>query len=233
VVLVQEAIGVPSFAQVEVRMRYDPAEGHWFGKDRRWWTLAFTVHHLSLCHLLFGPPETVFAVTGRDPGQHGVSHEGYGHLILTYASGLRVVVLSTGTYYGTRPRPHRCEELWVQGASGIVDWTPQGGLEISRTPIDGQGATRVNVPVARPGVWFPDAFGLAMAHFQQALDAGATPICSVADNLYVMAVIEAAYLSGSRNETVRVPEVMGARWHPDYGPGWSRGFTEWVPPEPA
>ena len=72
-----------------------------------------------------------------------------------------------------------------------------------------------------------------MAHFRQALAAGQEPLCSVQDNLAVMAVVEATYRSGAEHRAVDVEEVMGARYPVGYGPGYTHGFSGWQPPVPV
>ncbi len=224
-----EAVGRPDFAQVTVQYVFDLPDHPWFGKDDRWWTGALTVHHFGLLQLLFGPPETVYAVTGRDESQPGITVDGFGHLLLRYPGGMAAAVTSTGTYYGTDPVPHGNEKLWVQGSEGIVDWRPEGGLSISRRR--GLEFEITQVEWNRERRWFPDAFGLTMVHFRQALAAGRTPLCAVTDNLYVMALIEAAYRSSTENRVVPLAEIMGERWDSHYGTGWSHGFCDWAAPE--
>lgn len=224
----QRTVGEPSFAQITVQYVFDLGHHPWFGKDERWWTGALTVHHLGLLQLLFGPPATVYAVTGRDVNQPGVSADGFGHMLLRYPSGLTVAITSTGTYYGVNPVPHGNEQLWIQGPDGIADWRPEGGLDISRRGPSGIEHAHVE---GAAGTWFPDAFGLTMAHFRQALAEGREPLSSVQDNLYVMAVIEAAYISSEENMVVSLEQIMGERYDPEYGTGWSHGFGEWIPPQ--
>jgi predicted dehydrogenase len=130
--LVDRVVGEPTYAQVQMQYLFDTADHPWFGRDHRWWTVGLTVHHLGLLQLLFGPPVTVFAMTGHDRSQPGVDHDGYGHICLSYLGGLDVVIVSTGTYYGTEQIPHGSEAIWVQGPSGLVDWSPSGTLTLSR-----------------------------------------------------------------------------------------------------
>ncbi len=230
----QQILGQPFLAHMELRYCFDCLPDHWFGKDERWWTPGLTVHHLGLLQLLFGPPERVYAVVGRDPAQPGVPHDGFGHLTLSYPSGLLVMLLSTGTYYGVHPKRHGAEELWVQGPKGIVDWQPSEGFTITlREDLDRpEEAERARL-VPTPGSWFPDAFGLGMHHLQQALQAGVEPLCSVQDNLYVMAVIEASYRSAATQAPVVLPSIMGDRYVREYGPGWLHGYRTWAQPEPV
>jgi len=223
----ERVVGEPAFAQVTVQYLFDTDYHPWFGKDDRWWTGALTVHHFGLLQQLFGPPETVYAVTGRDVNQPGVTVDGYGHLMLRYPNGLAVAITSTGTYYGVNPVPHGNESLWVQGPDGVVDWRPEGGLDISKRGAE--SIERVHRESGE-GKWFPDAFGLTMAHFRSALAAGREPLSSVQDNLYVMALIEAAYRSSAEDRAVPLQEIMGDRYDPAYGTGWSHGFGEWQPP---
>lgn len=230
-IMKDRAVGEPQFAQVSVQYRFDLDPGHWFGKDDRWWTGALTVHHFGFLQLLLGPPETVYAVTGFDPSQPGVTSDGFGHLLLRYPTGASVAVTSTGTYYGTEPSPHGNEKLWIQGPDGVADWRPQGRLELSRRGADDIERTVVEWP--ETATWFPDAFGLTMSHLRQSLEAGKTPFCAIDDNLYVMAVIEAAYLSSAENRVVPLVEIMGDRYNPAYGTGWSHGFSDWRPAEPT
>ena len=64
-------VGEPSYAQLHRQYQFDTDYHPWFGKDERWWTAGLSVHHLGLLQLLFGPPETVYALTGprrRQPG---------------------------------------------------------------------------------------------------------------------------------------------------------------------
>ncbi len=224
----ERVVGEPAFAQVTVQYLFDTDYHPWFGKDDRWWTGALTVHHFGLLQLLFGPPETVYAVTGRDVSQPGVTVDGYGHLMLRYPSGLAVAITSTGTYYGVHPVPHGNESLWVQGPEGVVDWRPEGGLDISKRGAE--SIERERREWSSDGKWFPDAFGLTMAHFRAALAAGREPLSSVQDNLYVMAVIEGAYRSSAENRVVPLEEIMGDRYDGAYGTGWSHGFGSWEPP---
>lgn len=233
VLLRDEAVGAPSYAQILMQYQFDTGYHAWFGRDERWWTVGLTVHHLGLLQLLFGPPQRVYAQTGSDPKQPGVPTDGYGHLAMTYPSGLQVMLISTGTYYGTEPVRHGNEAVWIQGADGIVDWRPEGDVHLSRRIEGGSDVERRTISTPSPGTWFPHAFGLTMAHLRQALDRGRVPLCSVQDNLHVMAVIEAVYRSGAEGRAVELEEVMGDRYDPAYGTGWSHGFSDWEPPLPT
>jgi predicted dehydrogenase len=224
-------VGEPEYAQLLCQYQFDTDYHPWFGKDDRWWTAGLSVHHLGLLQLLFGPPSTVFALTGHDVAQPGVTVDGWGHIAMRYASGLQLMLVSTGTYYGTEQVRHGNEAVWLQGPDGLIDWRPEGDVVVSTRTAD--GIVRRSIEPHTRGTWFPHAFGLTMAHFRQALAAGRAPLCSVQDNLNVMAVIEAAYRSGADRRAVSLEEIMGDRYEQDYGPGYLRGFKDWAPPLPS
>jgi predicted dehydrogenase len=227
---VRKAVGQPTFAQIRTEAKFDTDRHHWYGREERWWTVAVSVHHLALFHHLFGPPMNVFALIGNEPGQPGVTGgDGYGHLSLTYADGMQALLVLSGTYYGTQQVKHGFEHMWVQGHDGLLDWTPDQEIVVSaRRPGDRRNIDRQTIPAVMPGDWFPNGFGLVMLHFQHALKQHTAPWCSIADNLYVMAVIEAAYRSKAERRVVGLAEIMGARFDPDYGPGCLRGMSDWV-----
>lgn len=225
-----KAIGDPFYAQLLCQYRFDTDYHPWFGKDERWWTAGLSIHHLGLLQLLFGPPETVYALVGGDPTQPGVTADGWGHIALRYPNGMQLTLVSTGTYYGTEEVRHGNEAVWIQGPDGLIDWRPEGDVVVSTRA--GEGVERRSIPPHTRGTWFPHAFGLTMAHLRQALEAGRTPLVSVQDNLGAMAVLEAVYRSGAEGRVVPIAEIMGDRYDPAYGPGYLHGFREWQPPQP-
>lgn len=226
----ERVLGEPFYAEMQLRLWFDTPAQHWFGKDERWWTIGCTVHHLAVIHQVLGPPETVYAVTGADPKQPGVPHDGYGHMLLRYANGLSVAVLSTGAYYGHHPVNWPAERSYVQGPDGIIDWHAEQPYTLTKRTTTEPGGERSDRVEPLEGTWFNDAFGLAMDHFQYCLRQRVTPLCSVADNLYVMAICEAVHRSNTENRVVELREIMGTRYDPTYGPGWRHGAADWPRP---
>jgi predicted dehydrogenase len=55
-------------------------------------------------------------------------------------------------------------------------------------------------------VWFPDAFVGTMAQLLVAVETGTEPEISGHDNLYTMALIEAAYCSAAEGRAVELAE---------------------------
>ena len=56
-------------------------------------------------------------------------------------------------------------------------------------------------------MWFPHAFIGVMEQLQYAVETGAAPALTVADNVKTMALVEAAYRSSAEKRTVRLAEV--------------------------
>ena len=147
-------VGEPSYAQLLCQYQFDTDYHPWFGKDDRWWTAGLSVHHLGLLQLLFGPPESVYALTGprrRQPGRDG-RRLGPSRAALPVRVCSSMLV-STGTYYGTEEVRHGNEALWVQGPTGLVDWRPEGDVVVStrsavrhRTALDPPAHPRILVP---------------------------------------------------------------------------------------
>jgi predicted dehydrogenase len=193
-------------------------------KDKRWWLIDVGIHELAIVHHFFGPPETVYATAGRDPHQQGVDEgsDGFVHAILRYKNGASIVVNQSGAYLGPEDRAFAVE---CHGDFGTVSISPgKHAIWSARSGERMEDAVGLR--------WFPEAFGLSMAHFQWCLEKGRTPFANAADNLFVMAVVEACYHSVDTGLPVRVADIMGGRWIADYGPGFLRGAPEWVPPTP-
>jgi len=234
--LEDNAIGRPYLGYVVEQSCFDVAPDHWFGKGDRWWITNLTIHPLSVLHLLLGPPQSVDAVTGRDPSQPGVEAEGFVQMLLrypveTFGGPLSVNVASSGAYYG---KAWQTISPIVQGDRGVINIERGKGWHLNQRQrwLDDKPESGPQFHEA-PCRWFPDAFGRVMSHFQQAIEAGRPPLCSASDNLYVMAVAEVAHRAADEGRIVPLKEIMGDRYDPAYGPGWRRGFSTWQPKPPV
>lgn len=229
-VCVERTVGSPFYAQMRTEAKFDTDRHPWYGKDQRWWTGAVGVHHLALAHHLFGPPESVYGLVGHEPGQPGVTGEdGYGHIALKYSDGMQALLVLSGTYYGSNPVPHGSEHIWVQGSQGALECQPDSDLTLCvRRNGERRVVDRESLPRLVEGDWFPYGFGLAMRHFRDALAAGTDPWCSIQDNLFVVAAVEAVYRSAAQGAEVRLESVMGDRWDASWGPGSSRTMPTWA-----
>jgi predicted dehydrogenase len=193
-------IGTPYYCQIENRAWVDVSGHPWFGKDERWVTSDMAVHHFALVHHWFGEWESVYAIIGRDPSQTGVKGDNFGVVLIRFKNGVQACIINNWAYRGNRPRPHSREEIVIQGDKGCITGDSE---EICIVTVD---------PPARifpqfQGKWFPDAFANAMCHFIDALEAGKPFWCSGRDNLNVVAIIEAAYISVKERREVRRDEL--------------------------
>lgn len=225
-ILFQNSLGRLLSGTVTHLSDFNPGDHPWYGKGSRWWLSDMAVHELAIVHHLLGVPEVVFAVSGRDAAQTGVQGDGFFHLILRYASGPTVLVQENGAYYGKGEHRIALEFHGEKGWAGIV---PGKYSTISRRSPD---AGPSHEQILTPYRWFPEAFGLAMHHFQFALKTGQKPLCSAASNLQLIAIIEAAYRSAETGAAVRIDSIVGNRAGQLQGPGGLSGPTDWIPPVP-
>jgi predicted dehydrogenase len=196
-------LGRPYYFQIENRAWVDTSEHPWFGKAERFITSDMAIHHFALARHWFGEVRSVYAMLGRDPSQTGMRGDNLSVVSLQFERGVQGLILNNWTYRGDRRRAHPHEEIVIQGDRGCV--TGDTG-ELRITTLD--PTPRTIVP-QYSGAWFPDAFGLSMAHFIDALDTGRPFLCSGRDNLNTLALVEAAYLSAAESRAVQLAEVLG------------------------
>jgi predicted dehydrogenase len=194
------SIGSPYYCQIENRNWFDLSGHSWFGKSPRWITSDMGVHHYALLHHWFGRAESVFALMRRDPTQTGIVGENVSMLAIRYKNGVEAVVINNWAYRGDAVKPHSVEEVVVQGDGGTLTAT---SVSVEVVAKDGSKESH-----ALTEQWFPDAFGYAMAHFVDALDAGKPFWCEGRDNLNVIALIEAAYRSVADRRVVALDEIV-------------------------
>jgi predicted dehydrogenase len=192
-------IGTPYYCQIENRAWFDVSDHPWYGKDERWITSDMAVHHFALVHHWFGPWESVYALMGRDPSQEKVRGENWSVVSIRFANGVQACIINNWAYRGHGPRAHNREEVVVQGDRGCITVS---GEEVGI--VTAEPPARI-FPVFQ-GKWFPDAFGNAMTHFIDALEANRPFLCDGRDNLNVVALIEGAYLSVRERREVRREE---------------------------
>jgi predicted dehydrogenase len=169
--------------------------------------LNMSVHHLDVFRHLFGDPVRVQASARSDPGLDFDHQDGIAIYVLEYADGLRAVGIDN------------CFSTVDQG----VDWRVDGTAGVAKGRF---GWTEL--PQSRPSTidfytqlvpgywfqprwtecWFPDAFEGPMRELMYAVETGGEPMCSGADNLKTMALVEAAYRSLSEKRVVDVEEVL-------------------------
>ena len=192
-------IGEPYYVQIENRAWADLSAHPWFGKSERWVHSDMAIHHFALVRHWFGDARSVTSLLTKDRSQAGVTGETGSTTMIRFESGVSGLVINNWSYRGPRSRPHPNEEIVIQGNRGTIT------ADAHEVVVVGVDVER-RVPVE--GTWFPDAFGSAMAHFIDALDAGTPFLCSGRDNLKAVALIEAGYRSAAEGREVAVAEVL-------------------------
>jgi predicted dehydrogenase len=195
-----ECMGKLYYCQIENRAWVNPGPERWYGKDKRWVHADMAIHHFALIRHWFGEVESVYAILAKDGSQQYVNGDTVGAVSVRFKSGMLALVINNWCYRGNRPRPHSSEEVIVQGERGSITCTAQ---EVHVKLADGR-ELRPEVK----GRWFPDAFGIAMAHFIDALDSGRPFLCDARDNLRSVAMIEATYISAAENRPVFLDEIL-------------------------
>ncbi len=199
----EKYIGKPYWFQIENVNWFDPSAHGWYGKAERWVTSDMAIHHFALARHWFGEWESVYALMAHDEAQKNVQGDTLSTLLIRFRSGVQGLILNNWCYRGHRPRPHSTEEITIQGTRGCISGDSK---EICVTTM----APPSKIYPTFRGDWFPDAFGHAMAHFVDALDAGKPFLCEGRDNLNAVAMIEAAYLSVKEQRAVRREELISS-----------------------
>jgi predicted dehydrogenase len=206
-------LGTPVLATVEMR-----AIPHWMDWQERqgWVTLRImSIHHLDCLRSWFGDPRRIFTATRPDPrtGTRFAHTDGICTSVLEYDSGLLCTTLedvwagparegaeadsfvrfrvegTRGMALGTIGWP-----AWPVHTPSTLDWTTTNG-----------GWHRPRWPEA----WFPDAFVGPMAELLRDLEGTAPATCTGADNLFTMALVDAAYRSAREHRAVDPREIIG------------------------
>ena len=99
----------------------------------------------------------------------------------------------------------------VEGDRGLARGTIGWPDYPNRTPSTMDFTTTDTAEWLRPrwdSVWFPDAFIGPMADLLCAIEQNRPPLCSAADNLHTMALVDAAYLSADQHRAVSPREII-------------------------
>lgn len=195
-----EYMGKLYYCQIENRAWVNPGPDGWYAKDKRWVHADMAIHHFALVRHWFGEVESVYAILGKDNSQQYVAGDTVGVVSVRFKSGMQAVIINNWSYRGNKPLPHSSEEVVVQGEKGCITCNAQ---EVHIKLANGEEQT----PEVK-GAWFPDAFGNAMAHFIEALEAGKPFYCDARDNLKSVAMIEATYTSAAENRVVFLDEFI-------------------------
>ncbi|MEZ6062229.1 MAG: Gfo/Idh/MocA family oxidoreductase [Planctomycetaceae bacterium] len=207
-------LGEPVLATIDMR-----AIPHWMPWQQRqgWVTLRImSIHHLDTFRYWFGNPDRIFASVRPDPRTSKLfdHSDGIALSILDYDSGLRAS--SWDDVWAGPAREGAASDIgirWrVEGtegmAAGTIGWPGYPArvpstVKFTRT-MDGE---RWHEPKWQEA-WFPDAFIGPMADLLISLETGGAPMCSGRDNLWTMALVDAAYRSVQEHRAVSPAEIV-------------------------
>ena len=210
----QNALGEPVLATIDMR-----AIPHWMPWQQRqgWLTCRImSIHHLDTMRYWFGTPERIYASFRTDPRTVAAfAHtDGICLYILEYKSGLRCSIIDD---VWTGPSREGAGEAlgvhWrVEGNSGLA----HGTIGWPRYPKH-EPSTLNWSTIADSGnwhqprwdsAWFPDAFVGPMGELLCALEQEREPTISGHDNLFTMALVDAAYRSHAEHRAISLNEVL-------------------------
>jgi predicted dehydrogenase len=197
-----QVLGRPYYFQIENQSWVDFSSHPWFAKGERFITCDMAIHHFALVRHWFGEVATVYAMTGRDASQAGMTGENLSVVALRFESGLQGLIVNNWTYRGDRRRQHPTEEIVIQGDRGCIS----GDTDEFRVTCT-EPTPRTIIP-QYSGTWFPDAFGHTMAHYMDALESGQPFWCSGRDNLRTVAIVEGAYRSAAEGRVVGMADLQ-------------------------
>jgi len=178
-----------------------------------WVTLRImSIHHIDCLRYWFGDPEGIYCSTRTDPRTKFPHTDGICTYILEYKNGLRCVVIDD---IWTGPAKEGCPAdigiQWrIEGMKGLaigdIGWCKDPYTSPSTIRYASKGDKAFHEPKWTES-WFPDAFAGTMGQLLIALETGKEPAISGRDNLKTMALVDAAYLSAERFQSVTVDEV--------------------------
>lgn len=207
-VLDSGAIGAPFWGRVSFRSGFDVFSGQpYLAKGKRFIIEDLGIHSLDIARFLFGDATRMTARTRRiNPA---IAGEDVATMLLDHEGGLTSIVdVSYATRLPEEPFPETFVE--IDGDRGTL----RLGKDY-RLTVHGPDGTRQDTVAptllpwaSRPWHNIQESVALIQKHWIERLAAGREPDTSGRDNLKTFALVEAAYLSAERGETVSLGELL-------------------------
>lgn len=203
-------LGEPVLATIEMR-----AIPHWqdfLHKYDHIEILNMGIHHIDAFRYLFGDPESVTAVSRRDPRTAFNHIDGISQYTFQYQNELMATSLDDVWAWPGEGAEQDIYIKWrVEGLDGMAQGTLGWPSYPERTPSTLEFTTKQSPNQwYRPTwdkVWFPDAFQGTMAQLLVALENNCEPEIGGSDNLKTMALVDACYKSIAERRTVAFKEL--------------------------
>ncbi|MEB3047461.1 Gfo/Idh/MocA family protein [Rhizobium mulingense] len=202
------AIGTPFWGRFSFRSGYDVFSGQpYLAEGERFIIEDLGIHTLDIARYLLGDVSSLTARAKRvNPGIKG---EDVATILLDHENGATSVVdVSYATKLSKEPFPETLIEL--DGSEGTIRLCQGYGLEIT----NGKGTTVMDVSpkllswASRPWHNIQESVYAIEQHWVGQLRRGAEHSTSGADNLKTFALVEAAYDSAARGQTIDVRAML-------------------------
>lgn len=207
-VLASGAIGVPFWGRISFRSGFDVFSGQpYLAKGKRFIIEDLGIHSLDIARFLFGDASRMTARTARiNPA---IAGEDVATMLLDHDNGITSIVdVSYATKLPEEPFPETFVE--IDGSKGTL----RLGKDY-RLTVHSSGGTKESVVApnllpwaSRPWHNIQESVALIQKHWTERLASGQQPDTSGRDNLKTFALVEAAYLSAARGETVAVGDLL-------------------------
>ncbi|MFC6446674.1 Gfo/Idh/MocA family protein [Shinella zoogloeoides] len=207
-VLDSGAIGDPFWGRVSFRSGFDVFSGQpYLAKGKRFIIEDLGIHSLDIARFLFGDAGRMTARTRRiNPD---IAGEDVATMLLDHDNGVTSIVdVSYATRLPEEPFPETFVE--IDGSAGTL----RLGKDYTLTVHGAAGTARSVVAPAllpwasRPWHNIQESVALIQKHWAERLAEGREPDTSGRDNLKTFALVEAAYLSAERGETVAIADLL-------------------------
>ena len=193
---------IGSIVCIDRRDQPSRSQGSWVKSMADPFLNEIAVHHFDSFRYLFGSePESILARSFNPPGSdydEGAALEA----LISLRNGLSIQY--SGTLVATRYE----YDLWIEGESGeirtdrkTVSWRPKEAKSFQRVPL-------VDVPKGDE-LPYPRAGTVSILNqFRDAVASDVQPETSGADNIWTLAMVEAAKLSQKEGRRARIDEVF-------------------------
>src|SRR6185295_1013362 len=193
---------------IDRRDQSSSTQGPWVKGMEQPFLAEIAVHHFdSFCYLFGSSPVSVFARSYNPPGSD-YDHEGGAHALLEFEGG--PTVQYSGTFVGSRYQ----YELWLETENGDVR---TDRIRVWWRPRAQRRFTEVKPVTLPPGeaLRYPRA-GMAtiLSQFLLALQRGTPAETSGENNLWTLAMLEAAVLSAREGRKISIKEVFPQEMQP-------------------
>ncbi|APO72439.1 oxidoreductase protein (plasmid) [Rhizobium gallicum] len=202
------AIGTPFWGRFSFRSGYDVFSGQpYLAEGERFIIEDLGIHALDIARYILGDVSAVTARTTRiNPKIKG---EDVATILLDHKNGATSVVdVSYATKLSTEPFPETLVEL--DGSEGTIRLTQGYGLKVTNA----QGTTTTNVSpkllpwASRPWHNIQESVYAIQQHWVDQLKRGMEHSTSGADNLRTFALVEGAYESAAKGQTIDVGAML-------------------------